>query len=220
MCLIIYCPPTASRPTKKEIEIAFQCNGDGAGIMYAINGSLHTVKPLWSPKDVAEELNYIPDEAPLAIHFRFATHGGIDDSMTHPFLLADGTVGMMHNGILPTDDDYQGSDTQFWVDTVFWGRGRAFLLSPQFRIHMESLIPGNKILLLDNRGAVSILNSDRGVFKPDGRWESTHLLSLPPPSPTYGFRQKYLPYYETDTAESDRWENAFNMRQEIERQER
>lgn len=75
---------------------------DSAGIAVATPGRLAVAKKAGRLDNLREELEHNPlPEATTAIgHTRWATHGGPSDINAHPHLSADGTVAIVHNGII------------------------------------------------------------------------------------------------------------------------
>lgn len=180
MCLIV----TQSRMDKpidltmEEISDAFDHNSDGAGIMFDRKGELIIEKPFNTVFELWDAYVAALDEYTnhLCVHWRMATSGSNSALNTHPHVLCRGKVGMMHNGILPSETTvFDISDTVYWARTVFYGRSVAHVMGKRFRNHIEQYIGGDRIALLDENGNLSLLNEAEGNWQ-DGRWHSNNCL--------------------------------------------
>lgn len=81
MCVILVCPKNV-RPTP---EVLFACDGanpHGAGMAWRSKGRVHWLKNA-SVSDLLRELPKIRGE--VVIHFRWASVGGVDARLCHPF---------------------------------------------------------------------------------------------------------------------------------------
>jgi len=129
MCVI------AIKPKNKEIELdtvedMFTANPHGAGFAVVLKdktivskGYMH-VQELWSDISQLQDLD-------LVLHFRWATHGMINQAMTHPFIVSKHESMsteiysetelpvLVHNGILSNYGDKRISDTcDFTINTL------------------------------------------------------------------------------------------------------
>ncbi len=93
--------------------------------------------------------------AEMAVHFRLATHGEVDEENTHPFPLGEGAF--MHNGIIsfPYYREQYRSDSRVLVEDVLVP---LFAQYPDFgsKVHemlvLESLVDGSRgIILMPDR---------------------------------------------------------------------
>jgi glutamine---fructose-6-phosphate transaminase (isomerizing) len=102
MCGIIgYCGPKPATELLIEGLKRLEYRGyDSAGICVRKNGKLVTVKKTGKIKDLREELpEDLPGESGIG-HTRWATHGEVNDVNAHPHSDAEGTIAVVHNGII------------------------------------------------------------------------------------------------------------------------
>lgn len=146
--------------------------------MFALDGVLIIRKPFYKLAELltayaADHAQYGKGSA-FVVHLRYSTHGDKGESNVHPHSLADGTVGLVHNGILHDFSSYNSpeSDTVRFCNSVLVARSAEQLVSKEFGDIMGKMIDyGNKFILLDCNGNVSIVNEECGLW--DGqRWYS------------------------------------------------
>ena len=119
-------------PATETIENMWYNNPDGAGIMYAANGTVHIEKGFMTLKEFKAALKRLEKtvdvtSTPIVLHFRITTHGGTSPGNTHPFPVAEKLpllqmtkckvpLAIAHNGIIdikPSKKDI--SDTMEYV---------------------------------------------------------------------------------------------------------
>jgi hypothetical protein len=172
MCLIAY-QPAGSEPLPFDtFENGWKANADGAGYMFAANGELVIRKPFYKLRSLLRSyrVDFAKHGASSAfvLHFRYATHGVKNETNTHPHLLDNGKVGLVHNGILSFEPPFQSkiSDTVHFCRTVLAYRNPADLVGETLRgILAEMIGTFNKLVLMDNAGNVSIVNEDAGQWE-------------------------------------------------------
>lgn len=171
MCIIAAQPKGAKTFERDTVWNMWVNNPHGAGYMYASEGQLRIHKPFFRLDDLWESYkeNHLQfgHESPFVLHFRWATHGTRNKVNTHPHVVVPGKVGLVHNGILgcsttiPKDRDI--SDTVWFIEQVLAGRDVDKLMSRRMRKKMAKWIGwGNKFVLLDHTGRMSIVNATMG----------------------------------------------------------
>ena len=116
MCIAIGKLKGYDVPTESVLRTCFDNNPDGAGFAFAYNGTVHIKKGFMTFESFINVFNsynekYNFKDLGVLIHFRIATHGNRDGSMTHPFPLSsdEGALkkeqyssdyAVVHNGII------------------------------------------------------------------------------------------------------------------------
>lgn len=134
MCVAVLIE-TAKGPTEREIRLMYEDNPHGAGLAWG-SGDLVRYRKGLSVQQVIDLLPTLP--RPVLLHFRWATHGGTDRVMTHPFPIGRRAITsrklngaaravLIHNGVW---HDYErfappGCNTDYWSDTAVaaWAAG-------------------------------------------------------------------------------------------------
>ena len=174
MCLIIQ-TETPKNLNRDLLECAYENNSDGFGLMLFNQGKVHTHKIV--PKtfaDVEKMWNSYKDmDIPMALHFRFNTHGETNRAMSHPFqVLTKAEHGrdlwLMHNGPnLPTPMIDKGkSDThQFikWIIKPQLANNPHLLYNTEWQESLGEMIGTDKLCFLDGKTKeFTIINADEG----------------------------------------------------------
>lgn len=180
MCLALI-QTQGVRIPNSHLRNGWDNNPDGAGFMYCKNGELVIEKPFFDYIDFSRAYRKAWQQygasSPFVVHFRYATHGAQDEVNTHPHELADGRIGLVHNGILMDfipDPDYKISDTAWFCLTVLAARDEYMLMDSDFLDWIGKLIDiSNKFILLRGDGQYVIVNEKSGHWN-DGIWYSNH----------------------------------------------
>jgi hypothetical protein len=120
MCIAIYQDAGATL-TEDEIRTSWKSNPDGGGLAYIDDcGKICTFKSM-KLKPLLEEYERVVtmfgQHSPMLVHFRIATHGGVNEFNCHPFMVND-NIAMIHNGIIPVlmDKKDPRSDTRVFAE--------------------------------------------------------------------------------------------------------
>ena len=127
MCIIAIKNKGISLPDETTLKAMFENNPDGAGFMYAYNGSVFIEKGFMSYEEFKRGLVKVSEKydisaLPLVMHFRIATSGNVDGGTTHPFPVSSKrkilrktsfttNLAIVHNGIIPISAPKNTSDT-------------------------------------------------------------------------------------------------------------
>jgi hypothetical protein len=197
MCLAIYKPAGKSIPTE-HLEEGFLSNPHGAGFSYAINGELHSQKGFFKFNNFLKAYEKaVTKDAVALVHFRYATHGEQNEFNCHPWPACGGEYSVIHNGILNIQSTKEKSDTGHFVDEVLTPMLEKVASpdDPALRFLVESTIgSGNKILVMDVAGKVTIYNEKSGTWD-EGIWYS-NCGYLPV---TNYYSGRFLPQYYHDS---------------------
>jgi hypothetical protein len=82
MCVILVCPDETKRPDRAVLDACHAANPHGAGVAWREGGRVRWMKNL-EPDDLEALLPELPGE--VVIHFRWASVGGVDADLCHPF---------------------------------------------------------------------------------------------------------------------------------------
>lgn len=132
MCVILVKPAGVKLPKQKIFKNCHDANSDGMGYCTISDGKVYGSKGFTDPVELHEHLARIPRSYPLIVHFRYATHGAVNKTATHPFPITsnedelkatkwEADIGVAHNGIIPGFGSYTKkglSDTQEYIRDV------------------------------------------------------------------------------------------------------
>lgn len=188
MCLIVSRPAEAIFPIE-QLEVAHFSNPHGVGFMWPGRSRLQ-IEKIAVPKnfnqvgDLYENVLKRSAGKPLAIHFRWATHGLKDMENTHPYKILDKKKSgidlyMMHNGIIPRVGTYDSdfSDTWHYVHDHLLEVLTDYpdlIWAAWFQDEIGKAIgANNKLLFMDNEGKQAFINYKQGhLAKDTGCWLS------------------------------------------------
>lgn len=111
MCVILVCPDENARPDRDVLEACHDANPHGAGMAWRERGKVRWMKNL-DVDDIEALLAELLGE--VVIHFRWASVGGVDADLCHPFpvtrwsktdLFGEADAVLFHNGTWPAYDE-------------------------------------------------------------------------------------------------------------------
>jgi hypothetical protein len=176
-------------------------NPDGVGVMYSETDEagvprLRIVKQLLENGEAAVKFyeDHIKGREAI-VHWRMQTHGDIDVSQAHPYVVAESLdtdeplLALMHNGILSCGNPSDKSKSDTWHYNEFFlkpllnpahGGDPEFAFKYAFcHILGQAIDDGNKFAFMDDQGRTSIINEGAGVYW-RGMWLSnTYAWSAP-----------------------------------------
>lgn len=198
MCIICVKKKGLELPDKKTLENMWDNNPHGAGIALAANDTVYIQKGFLDKGiflGFLEEIREQVKDFSLLLHFRIATHGGINQECTHPFPIAqdenlkkvqlETNLAVAHNGIIKIDTDDGLSDTMTYISKVLYNLQLAyddFYKHPKVLKAIESSIHGSKMAFLDKSGEIYTvgkwIEKDGILYSNDSYEEITKLYEL------------------------------------------
>lgn len=157
--------------SKESLRNCWENNGDGAGILYINNKKMQVFKEMKSFDNFYN--NYIEIKRKygrnnIVLHFRISTHGKVNETNCHPFLVND-DLGFVHNGMIydvPTSKDY--SDTYMFNETVLKSFNEGFEYNDTVMEMLEIFIgKGSKLIFLNKDNEYRIVNEEAGHWYMD-----------------------------------------------------
>ena len=113
MCGIFGCqsqnPQNLIKATLQGLKILEYRGYDSAGIAYTDHDQLKTVKAVGDITQLSKKLSKQPTTLACIGHTRWATNGAVNIKNSHPHLSADGSIAVVHNGII---ENYKECCTQ------------------------------------------------------------------------------------------------------------
>ena len=180
MCLIFLKPKKAKNYlTYDRFCNALENNPHSVGIVYRDPESKKVkIERFVNPAKGKEQIyDIIKDKEEYAIHFRYATHGGVNLENCHPFIV-NKDLCLMHNGVMSDFGkvDSSKSDTKNFTESFLRPyieqEGIGVINDKEFIEDVGKVIGSyNKILLIDKDFNWSIINESSGVWK-EGCWLS------------------------------------------------
>lgn len=174
MC-IIAAIPAGKQISKETLNRCWQNNPHGGGFMYSDGKKVVTHKEMssfkryWKAFVAAKEAH---QNSGFVCHFRISTHGKINETNCHPFLINQ-QLGFAHNGIIyaaPNSNDY--SDTYMFNEVILKNLPKNFLANTAIvSMIAEYIGRGSKLAFLNWKGDISLVNEKAGTWD-DGIWYS------------------------------------------------
>lgn len=85
----------------QHIQNSFDNNYDGAGLAWIESGIIKTYKTMNDISEFIQTYKKIRknNDSPILLHFRISTHGKVNISNVHPFMIGN-KMAMIHNGMI------------------------------------------------------------------------------------------------------------------------
>ena len=179
MCIAIL--NTKGQISKSTLKNCWNANLDGAGMAWPEKGHIKTYKQMKNFKEFYREYEATRKRLPdvnMLIHFRISTHGKVNETNCHPFLVND-RLGFIHNGIinsptLPTSADF--SDTFLFNQVILKKLPKDFIKNEAICDLLSKFIGYSKIVLLDASNDWVILNESSGIWDGDNWFSNTSYM--------------------------------------------
>ncbi len=109
MCGIFGCiskqPQNLIKKTLEGLKILEYRGYDSAGIAYITQSKLKVIKQIGGLEQLIKKVKNQPDTTICIGHTRWATNGAVSVENSHPHLSIDGTIAVVHNGIIENYQD-------------------------------------------------------------------------------------------------------------------
>ena len=162
---------------QSHFDNSFNDNPHGMGLLYGDGNRMVFHKQMADPSSFYKEYVAVRRKhpnTPIAIHFRFATHGRTDLDNCHPFLV-DASVGFIHNGILDVEDDEEISDTRVFNERFLKVLPSDFIWDETLVRVISNASTGSKLVFLDYEGNYLITGERAGHWDAAKvNWYSNH----------------------------------------------
>lgn len=199
MCIAISKPIGVGLPSDEILKNCWENNDDGAGFAFNFDGRVFIKKGFMTFKDFMKALKtydarYNFKECGVLMHFRIATHGARDASMTHPFPIVDDAgclkkieyvsdYAVIHNGIITLTSTTASrsaglSDTALFIkDYLTKIAGNKAWLRKQCNMELIEKLIDSKMAILDKYGNIKMTSGfteDNGVFYSNSSYKDSY----------------------------------------------
>jgi len=174
MCIIAAIPQD-KQITKATLQRCWNNNPHGGGFMYTDGKAIQIFKEMdsfkryWKAFIHARELH---PKSSFVCHFRISTHGKVNETNCHPFLV-NKKLGFVHNGIIrnaPLSADY--SDTYMFNEHILQSLPNNFLENQSIvSLVKEYIGSGSKLAFLSHDNKITLVNEKAGTWD-GGIWYS------------------------------------------------
>lgn len=191
MCIILH-NQKGKRLDKKDVQVAYDNNPHGFGIMWLEDDRINVIKGLCDFKQIWQMLKMF-EGLPHCLHLRWRTSGEIIEDHCHPFKVLDKDLHgldlcVAHNGTIyhwPLVDGK--SDTQIFCEKL---SKNILTKDPTYQfkfLHKLERFIGtpNKLVLMASDGRTFILNENQGRYIDDIWYSNVYSLEV-------GYRAKAL----------------------------
>lgn len=180
MCIAILNKISSKDITKEQLLNCWENNYDGAGLLWSDGEKLNVYKELNDFNKLYNAYKSARKESigDVLIHFRISTHGKVDKTNCHPFLVNE-ELGFIHNGII-YEFGYEKlySDTYTLNRDVFQKLPKNFLDNDGVLNMLDVIIGSSKLVFLNIDGYGLILNEKLGVWDNDNWFSNTSYKSV------------------------------------------
>ena len=223
-------------PDYDTLKNCWENNPDGAGFAYAYNGKVFIKKGFMTFDSFMDSLNkcdkkYNFKNCGVLLHFRIATHGGINAGMTHPFPIVDdegclekieyvSDYAVIHNGIISLTS-YKASKTGGLSDTAIFIKdyltkiaGNKNWLYQKCNMELIEELIDSKMAILDKNGNIQMTSGfteEKGVFYSNSSYKQNHYKYYSAPS-----KWDWDDYYTNDFYIADRVDDSKRNRHVVE----
>jgi hypothetical protein len=177
MCIAIYQSPGCKLPKEQMVE-SWKSNPDGGGFAYFNeHGDIVIEKDMTLDGMLYKyecAVDRYAQSSPFAVHFRIATHGGVNIDNCHPFRVSEQTA-LIHNGIIPVlfaSKTDPRSDTKVFVDDYLPKLPADWMDDESLMDLVETYIGASKLVILSSAGKYDsyIANESAGHWSEDEKF--------------------------------------------------
>ncbi len=211
MCVIVCSAPKKPTPSEDIIDACWKANKDGGGFYHLrrneevgyLRKGLMTLEEF---KQALEDRKPTDDDL-LILHFRIATHGGVNPQKTHPFPISTDLKMLdklemftnevfIHNGILSGFGSKQISDTQEFVMAKLYDKlEEDETTSEEITKWLDKETSGNRTITISGK---------KGIFHLSGTWCDIDDLKF-----SNSNHERYMPNYVPPEPVKYTYENGY-----------
>jgi predicted glutamine amidotransferase len=166
MCIAILNPNNVTLK-KKVLKTCWENNTDGAGMLYLVDGKLTTHKEMTNFDSFYDHYHNVRQQhktSQIVIHFRISTHGKVNLTNCHPFIVND-KWGFVHNGIISAAPKHtEFSDTYMFNREILQKLPTDWIHNDAVYDLVQEYIGSSKLLFLNTDNEAFIVNEDMGVW--------------------------------------------------------
>lgn len=155
---------------KDWVRNSWENNGDGAGLLWVNDGKLEIFKEMTTFDTYYNKYIEVRKEFPksnILLHFRISTHGKINTTNCHPFLV-DKTIGFIHNGMIhQVERNTEFSDTYMFNELILKKLPKGFEKNVAMQELLHNYIDSSKLVFLNNKNEPTIINEEAGHWVGD-----------------------------------------------------
>lgn len=194
MCIAIL--NTTGIIKKSVLKTCWTNNPDGAGLAYVEKGKIQIIKEMkdfnffYKQYNAARQKN---SKANFLIHFRIATHGKVNSTNCHPFLVNE-NLCFIHNGIISgtgLKDCPDFSDTYLFNQVILNKLPANFIENEAILNLLADYIGYSKLIFLDSADNWQIVNESLGHWKGENWFSNSSYLPYKAPEKKSNFSNFY-----------------------------